>query len=60
MSSWLLLGWGIEVGFTSCSACYAMQPSSETKPTADGNSQPFRELHSITQQHRGCGGDCVR
>ncbi len=27
---------------------------------ADGNSQPFREFHSITQRHRGRGGDYLR
>jgi hypothetical protein len=26
---------------------------------SDGNSQPLRELHSITERHRGCSGDCL-
>jgi hypothetical protein len=37
-----------------------MPPKISSHPgRTDGNSQPFRELRSITRQHRGCGGDWV-
>jgi hypothetical protein len=55
----LFRGAGIEVNSTSAFARYdADKKAPIIQDEADGNSQAFREFHSITQRHRGGGGDC--
>jgi hypothetical protein len=57
----IVLRRGMKFSSTSASPGMEMPPKKAAiiQDEADGNPQPFREFHSITQRHRGGGGDCL-